>query len=74
MTSFSFTLSGTAVLEYTVDPVRIAAAIAGKTRAEAEVALTNYPEVKRAVLILRPFWRKVFPEDPTAIAVSVTGS
>ncbi len=70
-TSFSFTLAGTASLEYVVDPTRIAAAVAGKTRSAAEVALTNYPEVKRAVIILRPFWRQTFPEDPSTIAVTV---
>lgn len=69
--SFSFTLSGTASLMYTVDPTRIAAAVAGKTRSAAEVALTNYPEVKRAVIILRPFWRKTFPQDPASISVVV---
>lgn len=69
--SFLFTLSGTAQLVYTVDPTRIAAAISGKTRAAAEVALTNYPEVKRAVIILRPFWRKAFPQDPASISVVV---
>ncbi len=69
--AFSFTVSGTADFIYTVDPSRIAAAVAGKTRSQAEVALTNYPEVKRAVLILRPFWRQSFPQDPSSVAVSV---
>ncbi len=69
--SFSFTLTGTASLVYTVDPTRIAAAVSGKTRSAAEVALTNYPEVKRAFIILRPFWRKTFPQDPSSITVTV---
>jgi hypothetical protein len=69
--SFSFTLSGTAPLIYTVDPTRIAAAVSGKTRSAAEVALTNYPEVKRAIIILRPFWRQTFPQDPASISVVV---
>lgn len=71
-TSFTFSLTGNVTLSYTVDPTRIAAAVAGKNRQEAEVALTNYPEVKRAVLILRPFWKTTFPEDPSAITVSIT--
>ena len=70
-TSFTFTLAGTASLVYTVDPTRIAAAIAGKTRAAAEVALTSYPEVKRAILVLRPFWRQSFPQDPSIITITV---
>lgn len=69
--SFTFTLSGTASLIYTVDSTRIAAAVSGKTRAAAEVALTNYPEVKRAIIILRPFWRQTFPQDPASITITV---
>lgn len=69
--SFQFSLSGTAALTYIIDATRIAAAVAGKTRSAAEVALTNYPEVKRAVIILRPFWRQSFPQDPSTILVTV---
>lgn len=69
--SFQFGLSGTASLVYTVDPTRIAAAVAGKTRSEAKVALTNYPEVKQATIILRPPWRQTFPQDPASISVEV---
>ena len=72
--SYTFTLAGTASLEYTVDPSRIAAAVSGKTRGAAEVALTNYPEVKRAVITLRPFWRQSFPRDPSSISVVVAGA
>ncbi|MDO8593466.1 MAG: hypothetical protein Q7R59_01025 [bacterium] len=71
--SFSFTVAGTASLVYRVDPSRIAAAVAGKTRSAAEVALTNYPEVKRAIIVLRPFWRQTFPQDPSSISVVVAG-
>ena len=69
--SFTFVLSGTASLIYSVDPTRIEAAVSGKTRTAAEVALSAYPEVKRAVIILRPFWRQTFPQDPSTIAVTV---
>ncbi len=68
---FTFTLSGTASLVYTIDPARIAAAVSGKTRSAAEVALTNYPEIKRAIITLRPFWRQTFPQDPSSISVVV---
>lgn len=69
MNTFTFTLAGTVSLIYSVDPSRIAAAVAGKTRSGAEVAVSNYPEVKRAVIVLRPFWRQTFPQDPSAISV-----
>jgi len=69
--SFTFALSGTAPLVYTVDTARVAAAVAGKTRDSAQVALSSYPEVNKALLVLRPFWRQTFPQDPAAIAVVV---
>jgi len=69
--SFSFTIAGTVPLVYTIDPARLAAAVAGETRSAAKVALTNYPEVKRAVIILRPFWRQTFPADPASIKIVV---
>ncbi|MFH1178166.1 MAG: hypothetical protein V1711_00360 [bacterium] len=69
--SFSFSISGTASLIYTVDSAHIAAAVAGETRSAAEVALTNYPEIKRAIITLRPFWRQAFPQDPASISVVV---
>lgn len=69
--SFSFTLSGPASLKYAVDTSRLAAAIAGKTKNEALVALTNYPEVDEAKILLRPFWRTNFPEDPASITIVV---
>jgi len=69
--SFPFSISGTASLIYTVDSAHIAAAVAGETRSAAEVALTNYPEIKRAIITLRPFWRQTFPQDPASISVVV---
>jgi len=69
--SFQFMVAGTAPLVYAVDLARVAAAVAGETRSAAKVALTNYPEVKRAVIILRPFWRQTFPQDPASIKVVV---
>ncbi len=71
--SFTFTLTGTVPLTYKVDTTQISAAVAGKTRDAAEVALTNFAQVKQAILILRPFWRQSFPADPTAIHVVVEG-
>jgi hypothetical protein len=69
--SFSFTLSGTAPMVYAIDPTRISAAISGKSRLEAKTALENYPEVAQAVITVRPFWRRVVPEDPAEIKVLV---
>jgi hypothetical protein len=67
--TLSFTLAGTVQLTYSVDSSKIAAAVAGKTRQAAQVAVSNFPEVKRAFIVLRPFWRSAFPQDPSAISI-----
>ncbi|MEJ0053206.1 MAG: hypothetical protein WDN10_00560 [bacterium] len=70
-TTFDFTLSGNTTIVWTVDPARIASAVAGKTREAAQVVLSGFPEVKRALLVLRPFWTGAFPGDPKDIDVVV---
>ena len=71
--SFSFTLTGTTNLVWKVDPAKVKAAVAGKSREQAEVALQGFPEVESALLVLKPFWVGSFPADPEKIKVSVKG-
>lgn len=72
-TEFSFTLTGDTTLVWKVDTNKVAAAVAGKTRSAAETALEGFPEVERALLVLKPFWRSSFPADPAKITVTVEG-
>jgi hypothetical protein len=71
--SFSFTLTGSTTLVWKVDPAKISAAVAGKSRAQAEIALQALPEVESALLVLKPFWVGSFPADPAKVKVSVKG-
>lgn len=70
-TQFDFNLTGTTTVLWTVDPAKIAGAVAGKNRGSAEVALQSFPEVDKATLVLRPFWATTFPGDPAKIKVVV---
>lgn len=70
--TFAFNLTGTAKLVWKVDTAKIAGAVAGKTREAAQVALSGFPEVNKAVLVLRPFWASTFPQDPTKITVTTS--
>lgn len=72
-TSFTFTLTGTTTLVWKVETAKVGAAVAGKTREAAEVALQGFPEVDSALLVLKPFWVGSFPADPEKIKVSVKG-
>lgn len=72
-TTFSFTLSGSTNLKWIVDAKKIASAVAGKSRDAAQTILKGFPEVERAVIVLRPFWAGSFPSDPNKIEVLVEG-
>ncbi|MES2931140.1 MAG: hypothetical protein V4682_00390 [Patescibacteria group bacterium] len=68
---FAFSLAGNTKVLWSVDPSKIASAVAGKTADQAETVLAGYPEVERAALVLRPFWNRSFPADPAKIDVKV---
>lgn len=67
--SFSFSLSGDASIVWKIDESKIAGAVAGKSLEAAQVVLSGFPEVDRALLVLRPFWKSTFPDDPASITV-----
>ncbi len=69
---FTFKLVGDTSIVWQVETDKIAAAVAGKTRESAQVALAGFPEVDRAHLVLRPFWSNSFPSDPAKIHVTVS--
>lgn len=70
-TMFNFSLSGNTTIVWTIVPSKIAAAVAGKSRDAAQVVLSGFPEVRKALLVLRPFWASNFPNDPNGITVVV---
>ncbi len=70
--TFSFSLSGTAKLVWSVDTAKIAGAVAGKTRSAAYTIIQSFSEVQSAVLTVRPFWTSTFPDDPSDITVATT--
>ncbi len=72
--TYTFTLSGNATIIYDIDATKIAGAVAGKNRTAAYTIIQGFPEVDRAVLNVRPFWKTSFPDDPASIKVSTTSS
>ncbi len=69
--SISFMLSGETSVVWVVDPTKVAGSIAGKERDSAEAILAGFPEVERAVLVIRPFWTGTLPQDPAEIEIRV---
>lgn len=70
--SFAFSLSGNATIVYDIDKTKIAGAVAGKSRSAAKSILQSFPEIDRAILTVRPFWKGTFPSDPSDITVATT--
>ena len=71
---FDITVSGEAVITWLVNTEELAEAISGRDRAAAQTVLSEIPAVERATLILRPFWKRAFPEDAQDIQISVIAS
>lgn len=70
--SFYFTLSGSTTVVWTVNPSRVATAVAGKTLDQARTIIKGFPEIKEGFITLRPFWKSTLPNDPSKISVVVT--
>lgn len=71
--TFEFSLAGNAEIRWDVDAEKIAGAVAGKTRESAHTILSGLPEIGDAVLNIRPFWRRSFPDDPADITIDIEG-
>lgn len=71
-TSFSFTLSGTAKVVWTVNPNDVKAMFAGQKKSQFNSLLSNVPAIDRAEVVLKPFWKQSFPADQARITVTVT--
>lgn len=72
-TSSSATVAfrGDGTLEWTFDSVRLAEEFAGKRKNEAQMVLASYPAIDDAVINLRPFWKRSFPNNPERITIAV---
>ena len=67
-----FTLSGTAELRASFDPMAFAVDLAGKNREEASaVQAANRAIQGPATITVRPFWRSSLPSNPERITVEV---
>lgn len=69
-----FNLKGTTTLISATDIDKLKAELAGKPRKSLTAILAGYPSVGRVEVIIRPFWKQNFPEDPKAISIEITPS
>lgn len=70
-TPLSFSLAGNALLVWNIDKGAIATALAGRERAAFEMIVSGFSGVDEARARIEPFWSSRFPDDPTAIKITV---
>lgn len=65
----SVSLAGNIRIAWVVDVERLARDLAGKDKGALATVLSGYPSVETADVVMRPFWRGSFPDDPGKITV-----
>lgn len=65
-----FRLSGTPRVVWAYDEGALAADLAGAAKTALPSVLSGYPAIERAEAVIRPFWKRSFPEDPESITVT----
>lgn len=66
-----FTAAGTARLIWTFSQEGLKGDLSGRDKEALPTVLSGYPSIERAEVVLRPFWRQTFPENPDEIAVEI---
>jgi len=67
--SLTFSLTGSALVVWEFDEMALAEDLRGRSKDALPTILQGYPSILRAEIVLRPFWRTTFPDDPADIAI-----
>ncbi len=70
-TNINFTLTGPLKVVWKFDSNKIIKEVLGKSKKDFNQILASYPNIDSAELILRPFWKKSFPEKEKSIKVII---
>lgn len=67
--SINFRLSGTPLIVWTFDEESLKADLLGSSRTALNTILGGYPAIERAGAVVRPFWKRTFPNKLDDISV-----
>lgn len=70
-TEINFTLFGSSEVVWDIDGIALARDLAGKDKTSFLDVRSNYPGIERFEAIVRPFWKKTFPKDPSDISIKI---
>ena len=70
-TSVTFSFEGTAKILWNVNPDDIKTILTAKPKSSLQNVLTGVAGVDKADVVIKPFWKQSFPENPKSIVVNV---
>lgn len=71
--SISFDVNTSALVYQEIDPIELKARLAGASKEEAVLSLSQNSALEKAEIILFPFWLQSLPQDPNAVEVIIMG-
>jgi hypothetical protein len=69
--TISFDMKASSLLYKEIDPVEFKAHLAGASKEEAVLSLSQNPSLQKAEILLFPFWLKYLPQNARDVEVSV---
>lgn len=67
--ALDFKLSGKPQVVWTFDETRLKSDIVGKSKTALPTVLGGYPAIERAEAVVRPFWKRTFPDSADKINI-----
>ncbi len=61
--AITFNVSGDTMVVWISDEASIASQLKGKSKSELKQVLNNFPSIVEADAVVRPFWKRSFPDD-----------
>ncbi|MBL7045266.1 MAG: hypothetical protein ISR98_01570 [Parcubacteria group bacterium] len=69
---FEFTVSGNTHIVWTFDKDQLKNDLSGRAKAALPTVLSGYPSIEQAEVVLRPFWKRSFPDKISKIKIEQT--
>lgn len=66
---FEFTVEGSVHIVWTFDEERLKEDLAGRAKVALPTILSGYPSINKAEVVLRPFWKRSFPDKVGKIKI-----
>ena len=70
-TLLSFVIQGSPRIVWNFDETALINDTLGKSKEEFKTVLSQYKSIQKAEVILRPFWKGVFPNDPKRVQIDI---